>query len=292
MPRSGRTGAETRAEVQRVALALFSGERGYDGASPRDIADAIGINKASLYYYFPGKEDILRSVLQSRSYGGARARRVAGGAADRTRTSRAWTVLRWLDAFSVDKLHGIRFMNRTRWVLRTLSASTDISDDLCGLAQHLGDATPEQDPADPDGVHEHRERRGGGRRHGDLGRGRDPGGADRGSGPAGRGGSLVVPELLVERAAVRTIEGLRRCLVELGPVVGTEPAEVRVPRTGAPPRRPSRPVPRSGGGPCATARSRSRAGRPGDRRGLEASLVDELRAHGPRSQRPTRRRGS
>jgi len=53
-----RQGSETRADILRVALELFT-EQGYDKTSLRDISSRLGITKAALYYYFERKEDIL-----------------------------------------------------------------------------------------------------------------------------------------------------------------------------------------------------------------------------------------
>ena len=55
-------GARTREAAQRVALRLFT-EQGYEATSLRQIADELGINKASLYYHFDGKEAIVQSLL-------------------------------------------------------------------------------------------------------------------------------------------------------------------------------------------------------------------------------------
>ncbi|TDC49049.1 TetR/AcrR family transcriptional regulator [Jiangella ureilytica] len=52
----------TRARIQRVALELFA-ERGYDKTSLRELAERLGMTKASLYYYFKSKDDIVRSLV-------------------------------------------------------------------------------------------------------------------------------------------------------------------------------------------------------------------------------------
>ena len=46
-----------------AAAAIFR-ERGYQGASTRDIADRLGIRQATLYYYFPSKEAALAEVCR------------------------------------------------------------------------------------------------------------------------------------------------------------------------------------------------------------------------------------
>ena len=53
-------GEETRRRIIEVALRLF-GERGYEGASTRDIAAAAGVNAPALQYYFDNKEGVYRA---------------------------------------------------------------------------------------------------------------------------------------------------------------------------------------------------------------------------------------
>jgi AcrR family transcriptional regulator len=55
--------ADTRRRILAVALELFS-TRGYAGTSIRDIAEAMGMTKASLYYHFESKEQILEAVTE------------------------------------------------------------------------------------------------------------------------------------------------------------------------------------------------------------------------------------
>lgn len=38
-------------------------ERGFDGTSMREIADACGVTKAALYYHYAGKADVLRDIV-------------------------------------------------------------------------------------------------------------------------------------------------------------------------------------------------------------------------------------
>ena len=57
-----------REELTRTAARLFA-ERGYHGTSLADIAEALGIQKASLYHHIASKEDLLWEVAS----GGARA---------------------------------------------------------------------------------------------------------------------------------------------------------------------------------------------------------------------------
>lgn len=52
---------DTRQRIQDVALDVFS-ERGWEGATLREIADRLGITRPALYYHYKSKEDILASV--------------------------------------------------------------------------------------------------------------------------------------------------------------------------------------------------------------------------------------
>ncbi|HEY0188824.1 MAG TPA: TetR/AcrR family transcriptional regulator [Cellulomonas sp.] len=53
----------TREEILAAAAALF-GTQGYTETTTRQIADAVGIKQASLYYHFSDKSQILRSLLK------------------------------------------------------------------------------------------------------------------------------------------------------------------------------------------------------------------------------------
>ena len=56
--------ANTRDEILKVALDLFS-VNGYEATSISQIADAVGIRKASLYSHFSSKQEILDNVVAS-----------------------------------------------------------------------------------------------------------------------------------------------------------------------------------------------------------------------------------
>jgi len=53
----------TRERILEVAEA-FLGDRGYDGTRLHLIAQRVGIQKASLFHYFPSKEHLYRAVLE------------------------------------------------------------------------------------------------------------------------------------------------------------------------------------------------------------------------------------
>lgn len=51
-------GEETRAKIREAALALFQ-EKGFDGATMRDVARDAGVATGAAYYYFPSKEALV-----------------------------------------------------------------------------------------------------------------------------------------------------------------------------------------------------------------------------------------
>jgi AcrR family transcriptional regulator len=55
--------ADTRQRILDVSAVLFV-EQGYDGTSLREIAEALGVTKAALYYHFASKDQILRALLE------------------------------------------------------------------------------------------------------------------------------------------------------------------------------------------------------------------------------------
>jgi len=52
---------QSRLEAIRAAASVFA-DKGFHGASTRDIAERLGIKQASLYYYFDSKEEALAEV--------------------------------------------------------------------------------------------------------------------------------------------------------------------------------------------------------------------------------------
>jgi AcrR family transcriptional regulator len=65
MTRRRKAAGDRRAEIQRVALSLFTGH-GYEATSMRQIAEQLDITKAALYYHFDSKEAIARSLFEER----------------------------------------------------------------------------------------------------------------------------------------------------------------------------------------------------------------------------------
>ncbi len=62
-PRASGDEANRRAELVRVAARLFR-EKGFDGTTVRDIADAVGMRSGSPFYHFRSKQEILLAVME------------------------------------------------------------------------------------------------------------------------------------------------------------------------------------------------------------------------------------
>ncbi|MBT2503449.1 TetR/AcrR family transcriptional regulator [Curtobacterium sp. ISL-83] len=138
-------GTATRERVQQVALDLFT-RQGYEATSLREIAEAVGINKASLYYYFPSKEAILQSLFDDR---GTEVEHLLAWLREQPQTPELLedAVLRWVGTFTVEKLRATRFMNANPLLTRTLSDANGnriggslraFADELVGLPPALG----------------------------------------------------------------------------------------------------------------------------------------------------------
>jgi len=52
-----------REEVLRKAANLFA-ERGFTSTSLEDIAEAVGLSRSALYYYFKNKDDVLTALIE------------------------------------------------------------------------------------------------------------------------------------------------------------------------------------------------------------------------------------
>jgi AcrR family transcriptional regulator len=55
---------ETKQKIFDAAKTLFS-QKGFDGASIRDIADTAGVNKSLVHYYFKSKNHILEELARA-----------------------------------------------------------------------------------------------------------------------------------------------------------------------------------------------------------------------------------
>ena len=113
-----RKGSDTKAEIQEIALELFT-ENGYEATSMREIAEHLDISKAALYYHFAGKEDIIRSLfdeyLEEFDELLAWGRTQPRGAALRDEL-----LVRWVDMASRRGLQIARFATTNQHVIRDL----------------------------------------------------------------------------------------------------------------------------------------------------------------------------
>src|SRR5438105_11874583 len=59
----GDKGTKRRDSIVDEATRLFA-ERGYEGASMADLAERVGLRKASLFHHFPSKDVLYAAVLE------------------------------------------------------------------------------------------------------------------------------------------------------------------------------------------------------------------------------------
>ena len=62
--KAGQKDAAVAAERIRLAAIRLFRERGYHGTSMRDLATAVQLESASLYYHYPSKHDLLFALFQ------------------------------------------------------------------------------------------------------------------------------------------------------------------------------------------------------------------------------------
>ncbi|GAA3845965.1 TetR family transcriptional regulator [Sphaerisporangium flaviroseum] len=108
---------DTRTRIQEIALKLFT-EQGYEATSLREIAEAVGVTKAALYYHFRTKDDIIASLTEDRR---AAAERLIKWSQDQPRTieTRREFVRRYADDLYGSRNHEyMRFLERNQTALR------------------------------------------------------------------------------------------------------------------------------------------------------------------------------
>jgi AcrR family transcriptional regulator len=69
--------SESRKEALVAAAYNVLATRGFEGLRTREVAASVGVNIATLHYYFPHKEDLIRGVV---AYAMGRFRGTLGGA--------------------------------------------------------------------------------------------------------------------------------------------------------------------------------------------------------------------
>jgi AcrR family transcriptional regulator len=121
--RTRRAGDETKTRILQISLALFT-ERGYEGTSIKDIADALGVTKSSLYYHFTNKEAIIRALVDSRQ--------------TEIDDLLAWvddqpsgpdllrrTALHWVESTGTERVQGMRFAHANGAIMQKLAEDGD-----------------------------------------------------------------------------------------------------------------------------------------------------------------------
>jgi AcrR family transcriptional regulator len=83
-------GVAKREEILATALEVVS-ERGFGGASVKELADAVGLTPAGLLHYFGSKEELFLAVLRKRDE--VDAARYAPASLDAADTAAAWVNL-------------------------------------------------------------------------------------------------------------------------------------------------------------------------------------------------------
>lgn len=61
-PATVAAGRGTKSAIRDAAVKLF-GDKGFEQTSLREVADAVGITKASLYYHYASKLDLLHAII-------------------------------------------------------------------------------------------------------------------------------------------------------------------------------------------------------------------------------------
>src|SRR5438046_984796 len=63
VPRATREAPEARRDELVLAAYREIAENGFEGLRTREVAGVVGVNVATLHYYFPSKEDLIKAVV-------------------------------------------------------------------------------------------------------------------------------------------------------------------------------------------------------------------------------------
>ena len=103
-------------EILEHATRLFA-QRGYDGTTLQDIADAIGITRPGLYHYISSKEQLLAELVQDVSENTARIVREVRHRTDLSSAEKLRTVVRALVLQRAASPERFRVLDRTEAAL-------------------------------------------------------------------------------------------------------------------------------------------------------------------------------
>jgi AcrR family transcriptional regulator len=116
----GRSRRGTRARIQSVAVEMFT-EHGYEKTSLREIAEALGVTKAALYYHFKSKEDIIRSLVED--YFGRIDALVSWAETEPAGAARRAEILRRYVAIVEEGEAAFRMLHQNQAAIQSLSGS-------------------------------------------------------------------------------------------------------------------------------------------------------------------------
>ena len=119
MPSRSSTAARRQAvehEIIEHASRLFA-ERGFAGTSVQDIADAMGMSRPTLYYYFKSKDDLLASLVTEVTEGAAAQIRAVANDSDSDATERLRSIARLLASWRAEQPGRFLLLVRSESVL-------------------------------------------------------------------------------------------------------------------------------------------------------------------------------
>ncbi|SPF51656.1 hypothetical protein SBDP1_970017 [Syntrophobacter sp. SbD1] len=120
----------TRSRLLDAAGIIFS-EKGFEGATAREICDLAGINTAAVNYYFGGKEHLYIEVLREAH------RRLVNFGALKTLAEDPLATVENLEGFFIGLLHSILDPSPNRWavgvIMREMASHTEALAELVEL---------------------------------------------------------------------------------------------------------------------------------------------------------------
>lgn len=131
---AGAGSSPQRERIIDIALQLMS-EQGAANTSMRQLATACGVNVAALYYYFPSKADIIRSVIEERRYE-LRLTEIPPAAIDLPPADRlvGFFDLMWAGALEEESVWRLLLVESIRRNADAIAVGTDL---VAALTRHL-----------------------------------------------------------------------------------------------------------------------------------------------------------
>jgi AcrR family transcriptional regulator len=126
---------DTKQRIRDVALDVF-GERGWESATLREIAERIGITRPALYYHYDSKEAILASIHDDLA-GSVDHIIAAARSEPRTAATRVALLRQVADLVSGDWGAFVRFAQREERAMRDLKGAAGFAERMDALANLL-----------------------------------------------------------------------------------------------------------------------------------------------------------